>query len=316
MHFKACIIALFALAVGGFCTQARADGRPKIQLVVPTIDYPSERSRGLIVTGTEPFGINNLGNLTFVVLVGDTEWVGTLIDGQYSTLSQPPGTVNIAGPYDINNLNAVTGTWLNSGNEFQGFTLYNRFYTDFYVNVPTATCTVPPGINDYGARSGYYCTSSHYQAFRQIGLQATDLNVPGAKGTIAEATNDFLQTTGYFSTSVYFPVDDATCVGAGCQGVIWDQTGHPSSFVVPFLGAAATVGLGINNTGWVCGRWFDTSEKEHAFVYQPSSNQFLTYDYPNATLTTFNGINDFGYIAGHYNDSQGVAHGFIAQIVE
>jgi hypothetical protein len=133
--------------------------------------------------------------------------------------------------------------------------------------------------------------------------------VPGAKGTTAQGTNDFLQTTGFFSTSDA-SLTEATC----CQGVVWDQTGGPSSFVVP--GAASTIGLGINNAGWVCGRYYDTNGKEHAFAYQLYSNQLLTYDYPGATLTTFNGINDLGYIAGHYNDSQGVAHGFIAQIVE
>ncbi len=313
MHFKTKIIGLFALVVGGFGTQAEAGGAPKIQIVEAPINYPAPG-----VSGTEPYGINNFGNLSIIVLVGDTTWVGTRINGQYTKLSQPPGTVTTAGPYDINNFNVQTGTWYN-GTAFRGFTLYNDSdadfdYFDFDVNVPIATCTVPYGINDYSARSGYYCTSSHYQAFRQIGSQETDLNVSAARGTIAEATNDFLQTTGYFSTSNSFPVDNATCVG--CQGVIWDQTGHPTSFVVPVGSAASTIGLGINNTGWVCGRYFDTSGKEHAFAYQFYSNQFLTYDYPNAKATTFNGINDLGYIAGHYNDSAGVAHGFIAQIVQ
>ena len=308
MHLKNTILGLFALLVGGFGTQAGADGLPKIQIVEAPINYPAPG-----VTGTAPYDINDLGNLSIIVYVGDTVWVGTRIDGQYSTLSQPPSTVTTAGSYDINNFNVVTGTWYN-GSAYRGFTLYKDVYTDFDVNVATATCTVPYGINDYGARSGYYCASSHYQAFRQIGSRETDLDMAGAKGTTAQATNDFLQTTGFFSTSDYFPADGSLATCPLCQGVIWDQAGHPWSFVVP--GAAATIGLGINNTGWVSGHYFDTSGNEHAFAYQFYSNQFLTYDYPGATATTFNGINDLGYIAGRYTDSKGVERGFIAQIVE
>jgi hypothetical protein len=268
------------------------------------------------VAGTAPFGINDFGNLSIQVTLSDGSfWVGTRINGKYSTLSQPPGTENgTAVAEDINNPNIVVGSFYN-GSGYTGFLLTNGVYTDFKLNVRNPTTTAPIGINDYGVISGIYGTSKvSNQAFRQFGAKETDLQVPDATGTAATGTNDVLQTVGYFSV---LASESALPLATCCQSVIWDQIGHPTPFAV--IGAVSTVALGINNIGWVCGRYYDGSGNEHAFVYNQQTRKLLTYKYPGATDTTFNGINDLGYIAGRYTENNAenepTEYGFVARIV-
>jgi hypothetical protein len=263
------------------------------------------------VAGTSIFDINDPGNLSIQATLSDgSVWVGTRINGRYSVLSQPPDTKDEAIAEDLNNLNVVIGSFLDLKlNKFRGFFLNNRAYAVFDVNASGAASTAPIGINDYGVISGFYGTSMGDQAFRQFGPKETDLDVTGAVGTAGTGTNDLLQTAGYFSTS-----DENLTLATCCQSVVWDQTGHPTTFAV--TGAISTIALGINNFGWVCGRYFDmVGGGEHGFVYNLNTGKLLTYDYPKATQTTFNGINDPGYIAGRYTDSAGTEHGFVAQIV-
>jgi hypothetical protein len=308
MSYTAKIIALLAFVIGGLCTNALADGS-QIELVESSIDYPSNKAPARVV-GTAVFDINDLGNLSIQVTLEDGSiWVGTRINGRYGTLSQPPDTDQEAVAEDLNNLNVVIGSFLDlSSNKFRGFFLTNGTYTVFDVKASSATSTAPIGINDYGVISGFYGTSTGDQAFRQFGQKETDLDVHGAVGTAGSGTNDLLQTAGYFSTS-----DPTLNLATCCQSVVWNETGHPTTFAV--TGATSTVALGINNLGWVCGRYFDTvGGGVHGFVYNLNTGQLLTYDHPEATQTTFNGINDPGYISGRYTDSGGTEHGFIAQI--
>jgi hypothetical protein len=307
MEREAALLGLFAaLILSVSCVTAFADESPTVQLVVPTIDYPAAG-----VTGTRVFGINDLGNLSFQVSIGADVFVGTRINGHYSTPSQPNDTDVSADAEDINNFNVVVGNFFD-GSTFHGFLLKNGSYTTFDVNVPNVGFTVAIGIDDFGVVSGVYGTpneNSPDKAFRQIGKKETDLNVDSAVGSFATGTNDLLQTAGYFSESDPF-LTEATC---NCHGVVWDAFGHPKIFDIK--NAVSTLALGISIPGWICGRFYDNQSNVHGFVYNLYSKKFVIYNYPNAISTSLNGINNAGYIGGRYTDIEGVAHGFIARII-
>ena len=79
---------------------------------------------------------------------------------------------------------------------------------------------------------------------------------------------------------------------------------------VSFPGTLDTSANGINKKGQIVGRYIDSDEKGHGFLYD--GGVFSTIDVPNATLTQANGINKEGQIVGVYADSDEKSHGFLA----
>jgi probable HAF family extracellular repeat protein len=78
--------------------------------------------------------------------------------------------------------------------------------------------------------------------------------------------------------------------------------------VVPVPDAVETAVSGINDAGDVVGRYTDSSDIDHGFLWQGGS--FTPIDVPGAD-TSVSGINDAGAVVGRYTDSSGTVHSFI-----
>ena len=54
-----------------------------------------------------------------------------------------------------------------------------------------------------------------------------------------------------------------------------------------------TLPFGVNDQGWVVGRFF-RNQREHGFLFRLGTDRFLVFDYPGAAFTSLNGINNDG----------------------
>src|SRR5262249_21022594 len=72
-------------------------------------------------------------------------------------------------------------------------------------------------------------------------------------------------------------------------------------------GSTGSAAAGINIGGLIVGGFYESTGKEHGFLY--NKGQFSTLDVPGASSTELEGVNQQGQIVGVYWDSIGTAHG-------
>src|SRR5215831_604422 len=84
---------------------------------------------------------------------------------------------------------------------------------------------------------------------------------------------------------------------------------HGSYTTIDVLGAADTIGLGINDCGVVVGFYDDSHGNDHGFI--DLNGAFKRINFPGAVGTVADGINDKGVVIGTYAAKNGVNHGFL-----
>jgi hypothetical protein len=272
---------------------------PPTITVVTTFDYPGAGN------STIPFGINNRGDIAGDYLDSSNVRRGfvRLSNGRFSApIVEPNDTGNFTRGRGINNARTIDGDFFNVGdNAFHGYILTGSTFTQFDIGPGLSTDLY--GINDAGSFVGAYgSTVQVSQAFVNIAGTTTVITIPGQYDASASGINNLTQVAGDYSTSS----------GLLRHGFFRDSNGA-LTFPIDFPGATITVQNGINDRGWIVGRYDFADNIDHGFFLK-LPNTFISFDYPGATGTSFNGINKNGLISGRYTDAGGLRHGFVAQI--
>jgi hypothetical protein len=269
---------------------------------VGTFDYP-----GSTVTQTQPQKINDLSDIVGIFV--DTSAVSRgfirFNNGVFSPpLVDPNDTVNFTQGRGINNSRIVCGDYLDADLvNFHGFFFTHGNYQNF--DLADSTTTILLGINNAQDFAGSVIpTGGIQEAFLSIGGTVTEFAVTDATATLAYQLNATNQSCGYY-------IDSS---GVVTHGYWRDSDGTIHSPIDP-VGSTGTILFGNNDRNFIVGRYSDSAGATHTILFVPP-NRFLVYDFPGATLTSFNGINRYGQIVGRYTDpSTGIDHGIIVQLV-
>lgn len=164
------------------------------------------------------------------------------------------------------------------------------------LDVPGATETYAPGINNAGNVVGFYYTTTGDFGFLYAGGNFTFIRVgPDTTATSATGINDTGNIVGFYGD----------LKGAN-EGFLYSG-GNFTPINVP--GAIYTEALGINDVGNIVGFYGDTMRTYHGFLY--TKGGFTSIDFPGATETYACGINHSGNVVGFYADAKGSTHGFL-----
>jgi hypothetical protein len=169
--------------------------------------------------------------------------------------------------------------------------------------------TLPYGINDAGAVTGYYLDAdfiAHGFVRSAVGVVTTfDIPVSAGSGTYAFSINNAGVATGF-----YFQNGESFSFLRGPSGVFTTFEAAPGG-----PGLNGTRACCINNANGVTGFFSNADLPQHGFVRDPSGFT-RTFRAPDAGLSNFQGtnatsINDAGAITGDYIDGAGQTHGFV-----
>jgi len=264
--------------------------------VITTFDYPGS-------THTYPSAINDHNEITGFFESPNraiTSGFTRTVDGQFSAPIVDPGdTHNLTAALGINNSETVLGYFFGV-DDYHGFFFSGGVYTQY--DVPGSSGTVLQGINNAGDFVGYYYTPiNELKGFMNIGGTVTTIDIPGGSNVTPHQLNSANQVVGYY-------VDNASGFGYSFYTGLTGTLQYPIS--AP--GSTTTYLYGINDRGWMVGKYYDHSRIGHGLLFIPPS-QFVTFDYANSPVVTLTGINRKGFICGYYADDSGV-HGILARV--
>jgi hypothetical protein len=287
-----CLAGIVALPVMGAFAETEGIS---IELIT-TFDYPGTG------VSTQPQKINNKGDIAgiFNDASGIRHGFVRFRDGSFSDpITDPNDQGGLTEGRGINNARLVCGDYLdvNTGN-YVGFFLKGGVYTDYIV--PGSSWTLVLGVNDAGDFCGSDVPASGLQSgYVSINGTVTEFAVRTATNTLAYQINDADVSCGYW-----------TDPNGITHGFFRESNGRIRSPIDP-AGSQGTIVFGNNDDNWIVGRYPDSSGVTHAFLFIPPK-RYITYDYPDATFTSFNGINNDGMITGRY-EIAGVGHGILLQ---
>lgn len=272
---------------------------PPTITVVTTFDYPGAGN------STSAFGINSRGDIAGDYLDASNVRRGFVrfSNGTFSApIVEPNDTANFTRGRGINTARTIDGDFFNTAdNAFHGYILSGGVFTQFDIGGPVSTDLY--GINDAGNFVGAYgSTVQLTQAFVNITGTTTVITIPGEYDASASGINNLNQVAGDYSTNS----------GLLRHGFFRNSNGA-LTFPIDFPGATITVQNGVNDHGWIVGRYDFADNIDHGFFLK-LPNTFVSFDYPGATGTSLNGINKNGLISGRYTDAGGLRHGFVAQV--
>lgn len=272
---------------------------PPTITVVTTFDYPGTGN------STTPYGINNRGDIAGDYLDASNVRRGfiRLSNGHFSPpIVEPNDTGSFTRGRGINSARTIDGDFFNvADNAFHGYILSGGVFTQFDFGGPVSTDLY--GINDAGNFVGVYgSTVQPNQAFVNIAGTTTVITIPGQYDAGANGINNLNQVAGDYTTNS----------GLVFHGFFRDSNGA-LTFPIDFPGATLTVAIGVNDRGWIVGRYDFADNIDHGFFLK-MPNTFISFDYPGASGTSLNGINKNGLISGRYTDAGGLRHGFVAQV--
>jgi hypothetical protein len=246
---------------------------------------------------TIPLGINNLG-----IVVGAT---GSFFQG-----TTPPaftrysdGSIKIFRYQELlttfsrrNSQGVTVGYYTGPGGHTHGIVMYGSKVVTF--NYPTASDTVPLGINKWGTIVGQYSLpgSIHTHGFEYKNGKFHSIQFPGAVDTVVQSINDNGVMVGseYKGTGVY--------EGFLLKNGAFTTIKNPKATGATFL-------HDINNAGTIVGD-YALGVFPEPFMY--SNGVFKDIKVPNAQPDAHaNGINDHNEVTGQVFTSDG-SSGYIA----
>ena len=275
---------------------------PHIELTVPSYLYP--RTSVDLTRGTRITEDGRVAGFFFVDGRLDAGFVRSL-NGRFSHPIVYPGT-NGTFVSGINNNGLICGAFSDpqTGGP-HGFFFDGETYTQY--DYPGATQTSVNAVNDAGDFCGYYDPgfTATATSFVSIGGTLTAFAIAGSNSVYPQDINNLGQVVGFY-------VD----ASSGIHGFFRDTDGT-LTYPLDYPGDAVdTFYLGISDKGVITGSWEERSVGTHGFV-RTATNQFISYDYPAGTRTSFSDINGKGVIAGYYFDpADSVEHSFIAKLTK
>jgi hypothetical protein len=272
---------------------------PPTITVVTTFDYPGT---GNSTTG---YGINIRGDIAGDYLDASNVRRGfvRLNNGSFSApIVEPNDTGGFTRGRGINSARTIDGDFFNvADNAFHGYILSGGIFTQFDIGPGLSTDLY--GLNDAGSFVGAYGSIAQVnQAFVNIAGTTTVIIIPGQYDAGASGINNLNQVAGSYSTNS----------GLLVHGFFRNSNGA-LTFPIDFPGATVTTPNGVNDRGWMVGRYTFADNVDHGFFLK-LPHTFISFDYPGATGTSLNGINKNGLISGRYTDGAGLRHSFIAQV--
>jgi uncharacterized membrane protein len=202
---------------------------------------------------TFPEGINNSGEITGVIEVGQTEIHGfTYVNGVFTTFDYPGRTGSTNGQ-GINNRGELVGIYVPGGSD--GFLDNNGSFSSF--SYPGADDTYPHAINDSGKVAGFYTASTVPFGFVYDGSTYTSLSYPGTYATYAYGVNNAGVVVGYgdLQSSGY----TVAFLWQAGQFTVINSNDYPQP-------------AGINNNGQIVGVYLP-GNNYHGFLATPGSSQ-------------------------------------------
>ncbi|MGH8093173.1 MAG: hypothetical protein ACREIF_06855 [Chthoniobacterales bacterium] len=281
------------LSTGSFFAQQQ----PALSIeILTTFDYPGREN------STIPEAINDRGDIAGLYSV----WNGSrgfvrFRNGTFSApIIEPNDTGNDTEGRGINHARTVCGNYSGSDGFSHGYFLSGGSFTEF--DVMGANDTLVEGLNDAGDFVGAFDTDTQdFTAFSNIGGITTAIVIPGAISSLAFGINSSREITGQYTDS------------GGVFHGWWQDSSGALHFPFDPPNSIATLPFGINDQGYIVGRYSNSGV--HAFLFKPSTNSYLTFDFPGAIFfTAFNGINRDGLLCGRYQRASGF-HGFLARVV-
>ena len=204
---------------------------------------------------------------------------------------------------DINSAGEIVGRYPASGNmEAHGF-LRDGFGQFTTIDFPNAVFTVAAGINSHGDIVGQYRLHDEDLLVRHGYLRTRD----GTFITIDPTGSHFTNALGITRRG---DIVGRFCTGPvpGTQPACPPRTQHgflrsgAALTTIDFHDAIATDAWGINHRGEIVGRYEDTNNKSHIYLFR--EGQFKNIDFPGALDTAPDGakggINSRGDIVSYY----------------
>jgi len=181
-------------------------------------------------------------------------------------------------------------------------------YSYQIVDVPGATTTRIPAINDWGATVGSYfdAAGAQHAFIRGRGGNITTVDIPGATGITLRGINDVGVAVGFYSVET--PQGPNAVAFHGFK-----RTADGAITVVDLPGAGDSALLGINNIGDIVGQ-YDLGDQSVGGSFVLRHGRFTTLQDPPgaAPFNVFaNGINDLGVISGSFLSVDGNEHAFL-----
>ncbi len=268
-------------------------------------------------TATNADGINADGAVVGWYMDSAGKQHGYLLSaGSFTSIDYPGAMVSVIAR-GINDQGDIVGTHIDAaglpGGGPRGYLLRAGAFTD--VNYPGHLNTIPQRINNAGQIVGCYHdtdTMGTMHSFLFSGGNYSDLSTPASM-------HNGLTPDGSVTAGLY--TDMMTGLGHGYLS----SGGNIAPFDFPF--SASTQVWDMNASGEVVGLYTDAAKKTHGFLLslgdavatfgitpQGGMNgafDFVSIDYPGATLTQAVGINSRGDVVGGYVDSAGKMHGFL-----
>jgi probable HAF family extracellular repeat protein len=253
----------------------------------PTVPPPPGRPEG---PQTQPFGLNNRGQITGVFVDAEGVHAFLLDNGVFTTIDAPDASGSTL-VLDLNDKGQLVGAYDIEGHGY----LQDRGGNFTTIDHPDGVEeTVLTGINNRGQIvGGYLDTTGTLRGFLRDQQGFTTIDVPGALGLAASKINDHGQIVGAYSTLTNrnhaFPV----------HGYLLDK-GVVTRIDVP--GAPHTNPIDIDNHGQIVGEYQDAAGIPHGFL-RDTNGSITNIDAPGATQGTLPlGINNQGEIVGSYFD--------------
>lgn len=195
-----------------------------------------------------------------------------------------------------NSQGVTVGSYTDSSNHQHGIVVYTSSVVT--LNYPSATDTVPLGINKWGSIVGYYLLSgsNNTHGFEYKGGKFYSIMFPKSVQTVVHSINDNGVMVG----------DEWT--GTGVYESFVYKSGTFTTLKAP-KATGATFAYDINNNGVIVGDYI-VGVNPQPFIY--INGTFKDINVPNATQANANGINGSNYLTGEALISNGSSSGFIA----
>jgi hypothetical protein len=211
-------------------------------------------------------------------------------------------------PVGINDVSGeITGYYGDSSSVYHGFVREaNGKITEF--DAPSATGTLPTGLNNFGVVTGFFYDSNGNQHgfVRKANGAIQTFDPPGSTATFPYAINDNGVVTGTFTTGSFATLNMVyQGFSRGEAGTIhtWEAAGAGS------LEGQGTVANSLNVWGTIVGTFDDSSGDRHGFL-RKATGAFTQIDAPGqgASGTILTSINFFGQSVGLYLDADIVSN--------
>ncbi len=310
-------IVFAGVALSLVATVASAQNAPQagVQFQFTTFTIPG-------ATSVDVESINNSGTISGYYTDASSDTISFLRSsaGTITSYTEPADTSipSFTQGGQVNQAGTVVGEFFNTAaNTYEGYFYNPGAGKNSIYNVPgqpASTTTGVYGINNTGSFCGFVFPPPYTiaSAFVKSNLLSI-FQVNSSSTSVCYGINDSHTAVGYYIDSVgayhgWMRLANGTTTTIDVPGASTTPAAAPCQSV----SVAGTVVLGVNNSGYVSGHYWDSAYNEHGFIMTPAG-KFIQVNVPGAYQTSGGGLNDSVTIVGHYVDSSCNSSGYIAK---